>query len=108
MSSSDFDQCLFTEVPASEEVQVSGGFGYGGFRMHTSRMQNVPVASMALPPTGGGGNGSGGGRGGGRGNGFYFDLQFYLFGMGAAYMFGNPGVTPAEVQYVWQMALRLR
>jgi hypothetical protein len=37
---------------------------------------------------------------------FFFDLQTYIFGIGAAFLFGNPGVTPEEMQYVWKRSLR--
>lgn len=89
---------LFTEVPPVEEANVTGGYG---FRRQNYRAQDVPVIPMGQP------TGGYGGYGGHRGGGFYFDLQAYIFGIGAAYLFGNPGVTPAEIQYVWQMALRL-
>jgi hypothetical protein len=31
-----------------------------------------------------------------------FSLDLYLFGLGAALQFGNPGVTADEVQKVWE------
>jgi hypothetical protein len=37
----------------------------------------------------------------------YFDLQGYIFGLGAGVLFGNPGLTPDEVQVVWERALSI-
>ncbi|GAB4371952.1 MAG: hypothetical protein Kow00121_13880 [Elainellaceae cyanobacterium] len=97
MSTSNVNNTLFVEVTPVEEVSVTGGYG---FRRQLYRAQDVPVMPMNQ-------SSQGYGRTGQRGGGFYFDLQAYIFGIGAAYLFGNPGVTPAEIQYVWQMALRL-
>lgn len=102
--STNSQQPLFIQLASIEEEQVAGGFGYNrGFRRHLYRAQSVPVADTPMSQPSSDGSAFGGGRGGG----FSFDLQSYIFGIGAAYLFGNPGVTPAEIQYVWQMALRL-
>ena len=103
MNNSKQKQNLFTQVATDDEEHLRGGFGAYGFRMAPSRIQRVPVANISVPQPSLGHANSGSFSGG-----YYFDLQAYIFGMGAAYLFGNPGVTPAEVQYVWQMALRLR
>jgi hypothetical protein len=57
---------------------------------------------------------SGGGRrhrpmhgGNNHGTSGYFDLQGYIFGLGAGVLFGNPGLTPDEVQVVWERALSI-
>lgn len=34
-----------------------------------------------------------------------FDLNAYLFGLGAGVAFGNVGLTPDEVQFSWENAL---
>ena len=34
-----------------------------------------------------------------------FNLDSYLFGLGAGLQFGNPGLTPAETQVAWERAL---
>ena len=31
-----------------------------------------------------------------------FGLDTYLFGLGAGVQFGNPGLTPEEIQFAWQ------
>jgi hypothetical protein len=36
-----------------------------------------------------------------------FNLDDYLFVLGAAQVFGNPGVTTSEVQAAWEQALGL-
>jgi hypothetical protein len=36
-----------------------------------------------------------------------FNLDDYLFVLGAAQVFGNPGVTTQEVQAAWEQALGL-
>lgn len=33
-----------------------------------------------------------------------FNLNTYLYIIGAAYAFGNPGVTPEEIQFAWESA----
>lgn len=81
---------LFTDMSPEQAQTLSGGRRRRG-GMLSSR---CGLAS--------GGMDSGYGYGGSR---FYFDLQAYIFGIGAAYLFGNPGVTPQEVQYVWQRSL---
>lgn len=37
----------------------------------------------------------------------YFDLQGYIFGLGSGVLFGNPGLTPDEIQVVWERALSI-
>jgi hypothetical protein len=81
--SQDLD--LFSEIPSDEETQLSGGYGCRG-RSSSPESQSTGF--------------SGGGRR------FSFDLNFYIFGMGAAYLFGNPGVTKEEVQFVWERSFR--
>ncbi|GAB4371961.1 MAG: hypothetical protein Kow00121_13900 [Elainellaceae cyanobacterium] len=34
-----------------------------------------------------------------------FNLNSYLFGLGAGVAFGNPGLTPDEIQFSWENAL---
>jgi hypothetical protein len=34
-----------------------------------------------------------------------FSLDKYIFGLGAAFLFGNPGITPDETQHVWENSL---
>ncbi len=46
-------------------------------------------------------------RGHTHGTSAYFDLQGYIFGLGAGVLFGNPGLTPDEVQVVWERALSI-
>jgi hypothetical protein len=41
-----------------------------------------------------------------RGGGFSFDLNSYIFGIGAAYLFGNPGITAEEMQFAWQNSFK--
>jgi hypothetical protein len=79
------DLNLFAEISNDEETQLSGGYGWHG-------RSSSPASQSA--------DGSGGGRR------FSFDLNFYIFGMGAAYLFGNPGVTKEEVQFVWERSFR--
>jgi len=31
-----------------------------------------------------------------------FDLNTYLFILGAGVVFGNPGLTPSEIQFAWE------
>jgi hypothetical protein len=38
---------------------------------------------------------------------FSFNLDDYLYILGAAQVFGNPGVTTSEVQSAWEAALGL-
>ncbi|WP_414569446.1 hypothetical protein [Nostoc sp. CCY 9925] len=33
-----------------------------------------------------------------------FDLNSYLFILGAGVVFGNPGLTPDEIQFAWESA----
>jgi hypothetical protein len=33
-----------------------------------------------------------------------FDLDTYLFILGAGMVFGNPGLTPDEIQFAWKSA----
>jgi hypothetical protein len=33
-----------------------------------------------------------------------FDLNTYLFILGAGVVFGNPGLTPDEIQFAWESA----
>lgn len=33
-----------------------------------------------------------------------FDLDTYLYILGAGVVFGNPGLTPDEVQFAWESA----
>lgn len=33
-----------------------------------------------------------------------FDLNTYLFILGAGVVFGNPGLTPQEIQFAWESA----
>jgi hypothetical protein len=83
------DLNLFAEISTSEETQLSGGYSYHG-RSDGSQSSNLSSSS----------SGSSGGRR------FTFDLNFYIFGIGAAYLFGNPGVTQEEVQFVWERSFR--
>lgn len=88
------DHALFTELIPEEAAVVSGG----GRRHHI---------------------GGGGGGMGGPGPGPYppgparptntssFNLDQYLFVLGAGVVFGNPGVTPDETQAAWESALGL-
>lgn len=50
---------------------------------------------------------SGGGRRKYKKNDFHFDLDSYLFVIGAGQIFGNPGLTPDEVQVAWELAISL-
>jgi hypothetical protein len=36
-----------------------------------------------------------------------FNFVGYAFGLGAALLLGNPGITAEEVQYVWEQTLDL-
>lgn len=36
-----------------------------------------------------------------------FNLNNYLFILGAGVQFGNPGLTPLEIQFAWQSAIEL-
>jgi hypothetical protein len=38
---------------------------------------------------------------------FNFNLNAYLFGLGAGTVFGNPGLTADEIQYVWEQSLSI-
>lgn len=33
-----------------------------------------------------------------------FDMDIYLYILGAGVVFGNPGLTPAEIQFAWESA----
>ncbi|MUG97506.1 hypothetical protein F7734_36365 [Scytonema sp. UIC 10036] len=33
-----------------------------------------------------------------------FDLDTYMFILGAGVLFGNPGLTPEEIQFAWEQA----
>jgi hypothetical protein len=50
---------------------------------------------------------SGGGRGDDNGSGtnLQFFLGDYIFYLGAGTLFGNPGLTPDEVQHGWQESI---
>lgn len=85
-------QDLFTDVPPEQAASLSGG--RRGRRGGLSPRNGPEIMGMDTVYNGGGSR-------------FYFDLQAYIFGIGAAYLFGNPGVTPQEIQYVWQRSLRL-
>jgi hypothetical protein len=82
---------LFAELSTDDETQLSGGYGCrSGNRMQLGEQRSRSESSFSS---------SGSRR-------FSFDLQFYIFGIGAAYLFGNPGVTAEEVQFVWERSLR--
>ena len=36
-----------------------------------------------------------------------FDLDTYLFILGAGVLFGNPGLTPDEIQFAWEKSFSL-
>ncbi|MCU0552135.1 MAG: hypothetical protein MUC48_22595 [Leptolyngbya sp. Prado105] len=82
---------LFADIPDEEETQFSGG---NGCRWRSSRLASPSENSSGLSP------------GIFSGRRFGFDLNFYLFGLGAAYLFGNPGITKEEVQFVWERSFR--
>jgi hypothetical protein len=71
---------LFEDINAEESAIVSGGYMYGGGHHHpTSPYRND----------------------------LHFDLDKYLFVLGAGVTFGNPGLTPDEVQAGWIAGLGL-
>ena len=75
---------LFTEITPEESVAVSGGIGIGldsGYN---------PCKDPCYYQKN-----------------FNFDLNRYLFVLGAGTVFGNPGLTPDEVQKGWESALGL-
>jgi hypothetical protein len=74
------EQKLFTEISSEESSVVSGGVGIGDY---------------------------GGGHGGHHKNDFHFNLDAYLFVLGAGVVFGNPTLTPDEIQYGWEKAISL-
>jgi hypothetical protein len=41
------------------------------------------------------------------GNDFHFNLDSYLFVLGAGTVFGNPGLTPDEIQFGWEESISL-
>jgi hypothetical protein len=71
---------LFEDINAEESAIVSGGSGY----MHSSYCSTSPYR-----------------------NDLHFDLDKYLFVLGAGVTFGNPGLTPDEVQAGWIAGLGL-
>jgi hypothetical protein len=83
------DLNLFAELSTDDETSLSGGYGCRS----NSRMPGLEPSSRSSFTSGSPRR-------------FSFDLQFYIFGMGAAYLFGNPGVTPEEVQFVWERSFR--
>ncbi len=44
---------------------------------------------------------------GGHGNDFHFNLDAYLFILGAGVVFGNPTLTPDEIQFGFESAISL-
>lgn len=40
-------------------------------------------------------------------NDFHFNLDAYLFILGAGTVFGNPGLTPDETYHAWESAIHL-
>lgn len=50
---------------------------------------------------------SGGHGHGGHGNDFHFNLDAYLFVLGAGVVFGNPTLTPDEIQFGFESAISL-
>jgi hypothetical protein len=85
-----YPENLFAKLSTDDETQLSGGYGCRS----SNRGQSLESPSPSI---------SSGNSGGKR---FSFDLQFYIFGIGAAYLFGNPGVTSEEVQFVWEKSFR--
>jgi hypothetical protein len=86
-----YSEDLFAKLSTDDETQLSGGYGCRS----SSRGQSLepsPRSSFSSASSGG--------------RRFSFDLQFYIFGIGAAYLFGNPGVTSEEVQFVWEKSFR--
>jgi hypothetical protein len=87
------DLNLFAEIPNDEETLLSGGYDCRG-RSSRWGAQAGDMSGFSSPT-----HSSSGRR-------FSFDLNFYIFGIGAAYLFGNPGVTKEEVQFVWERSFR--
>ncbi len=46
--------------------------------------------------------------GGGTAGVFDFDLNTYIFVVGAGTLFGNPGLTDKELDYAWQNAITIK
>ncbi|MCU0552137.1 MAG: hypothetical protein MUC48_22605 [Leptolyngbya sp. Prado105] len=80
---------LFEDINAAESAIVSGG--RSGSYMRSSYM----------------GHGGHGGPTSPYRNDLHFDLDKYLFVLGAGVTFGNPGLTPDEVQAGWLAGLSL-
>jgi hypothetical protein len=72
---------LFEDINAEESAIVSGGYMSGGYH------HKEPKSPYR--------------------NDLHFDLDKYLFVLGAGVTFGNPGLTPDEVQAGWIAGLGL-
>jgi hypothetical protein len=89
------DQSLFTDIEPSQQTEFCGGYS------SRSRTSRAGVRSSATST-----KMSSSVSGDRRGGGFSFDLNSYIFGIGAAYLFGNPGITAEEMQFAWQNSFK--